>query len=120
MRLRLCDQCAARRSGAQFFGVKQPGGVDQSLDPVDVPDGTGVGRGGHHRVGPEGGRNGPVAVNRLVATGGFDRLSTGSQGLVIDFFDFRIWPVFNVADIAIVLGVAGMIFAILFRMNERE
>ena len=42
------------------------------------------------------------------------------QGLVIDFFDFRIWPVFNVADIAIVLGVAGMIFAILFRMNERE
>ena len=40
--------------------------------------------------------------------------------LVIDFFDFRIWPVFNVADIAIVLGVAGMIFAILFRMNERE
>lgn len=42
------------------------------------------------------------------------------QGLVIDFFDFRIWPVFNVADIAIVLGVAGMIFAILFRMNEHE
>ncbi|WP_278503421.1 signal peptidase II [Mitsuokella multacida] len=42
------------------------------------------------------------------------------QGLVIDFFDFRIWPVFNVADIAIVLGVAGMIFAILFRMNDHE
>lgn len=42
------------------------------------------------------------------------------QGLVIDFFDFCIWPVFNVADIAIVLGVAGMIFAILFRMNEHE
>ena len=28
------------------------------------------------------------------------------SGLVIDFFDFRIWPVFNVADIAICVGVA--------------
>lgn len=42
------------------------------------------------------------------------------QGLVIDFFDFRIWPVFNVADIAIVLGVASMIFAIVFRMKEMD
>ncbi|WP_432646437.1 signal peptidase II [Mitsuokella sp.] len=42
------------------------------------------------------------------------------QGLVIDFFDFRIWPVFNIADVAIVLGVASMIFAILFRMKEMD
>lgn len=27
-------------------------------------------------------------------------------GFVIDFFDFRIWPVFNIADMAIVTGVA--------------
>jgi signal peptidase II len=27
-------------------------------------------------------------------------------GEVIDFMDFRIWPVFNVADLAIVVGVA--------------
>lgn len=26
-------------------------------------------------------------------------------GEVVDFFDFRIWPIFNVADIAICLGV---------------
>ena len=26
-------------------------------------------------------------------------------GAVTDFFDFRIWPVFNVADIGIVVGV---------------
>jgi len=31
-----------------------------------------------------------------------DRLRFGK---VIDFFDFRIWPVFNVADCAIVVGV---------------
>ena len=27
-------------------------------------------------------------------------------GGVVDFFDFRIWPIFNVADIAICVGVA--------------
>jgi len=31
----------------------------------------------------------------------WDRIQTG---LVVDFLDFRIWPVFNVADIAICVG----------------
>jgi len=39
-----------------------------------------------------------------------DRMKTG---LVVDFFDFRIWPVFNVADIAICLGVGVMIWSII-------
>jgi signal peptidase II len=42
-----------------------------------------------------------------------DRLIRGSGG-VIDFIDFRVWPVFNAADSAIVLGaivvaVAGLV-----------
>ena len=37
-----------------------------------------------------------------------DRLRFGA---VIDFLDFRVWPVFNIADSAITLGVA--IFAVL-------
>ena len=41
-------------------------------------------------------------------------------GHVIDFFDFRIWPVFNIADIAIVVGVAAIIYAILFKMHPAE
>lgn len=40
------------------------------------------------------------------------------QGLVIDFFDFRIWPVFNVADIGICVGVAMIVWSIL--LQERE
>lgn len=40
------------------------------------------------------------------------------SGLVIDFFDFRVWPVFNVADIAIVTGVASILYAIFFRQQE--
>ena len=35
------------------------------------------------------------------------------SGLVIDFFDFRIWPVFNVADIAICIGVAMILWKVL-------
>ncbi len=35
------------------------------------------------------------------------------HGVVIDFFDFRIWPVFNVADIAICTGVGLIIWSIL-------
>ena len=39
-----------------------------------------------------------------------DRIKTG---LVVDFFDFRIWPIFNIADICIVLGVGMIIYAML-------
>lgn len=35
------------------------------------------------------------------------------QGLVIDFFDFRIWPVFNVADISICCGVGMIVWSIM-------
>ena len=40
-------------------------------------------------------------------------------GYVIDFFDFRIWPVFNVADIAISIGV-GMLFWELIRSEQHN
>ena len=42
------------------------------------------------------------------------------QGSVVDFFDFRIWPVFNVADIAIVVGVACIIYSIVFQTKEKS
>ena len=45
------------------------------------------------------------------------------SGLVIDFFDFRIWPVFNVADIAICVGVAMILWKVLqmeFLTNEKS
>ncbi len=39
-----------------------------------------------------------------------DRLTTG---LVVDFLDFRIWPVFNLADSAIVVGALLLTFRLL-------
>lgn len=35
-------------------------------------------------------------------------------GYVIDFIDFKFWPVFNFADIWIVLGCALLMFSLLF------
>ena len=52
------------------------------------------------------------AVGNLI-----DRLRLGA---VIDFFDFRIWPVFNIADIGICVGVGMMMYAIAFLSQDEE
>lgn len=46
-----------------------------------------------------------------------DRIQTG---YVVDFFDFRIWPVFNIADIAIVSGVICIIGNMLYMSYQEE
>lgn len=40
------------------------------------------------------------------------------SGAVTDFFDFRIWPVFNVADIGICVGVALVLWYSWTHMSE--
>ena len=59
----------------------------------------------------------PLKVGSALLLGGavgnlIDRIQTG---YVVDFFDFRIWPIFNIADIAIVCGVGLIIYTILFK-----
>lgn len=46
-----------------------------------------------------------------------DRVQTG---YVIDFLDFRIWPVFNLADMAIVTGVGCVIYTLVFMSFPTE
>ena len=60
-------------------------------------------------------RFGATAILSGAVANLIDRVQTG---YVVDFFDFRIWPVFNIADIAIVLGMGFMIYAILFRLDK--
>jgi signal peptidase II len=42
----------------------------------------------------------------------------GFSGEVVDFFDFHVWPVFNVADSVIVTGAAILLFAGFRREKE--
>jgi signal peptidase II len=46
-----------------------------------------------------------------------DRLRLGH---VVDFIDFKIWPVFNVADSSIVIGVAILAYYLLQDRDEKE
>lgn len=41
-------------------------------------------------------------------------------GYVVDFFDFRIWPIFNIADITIVIGVTLIIYSMVFLSNIKD
>jgi signal peptidase II len=43
----------------------------------------------------------------------------GFSGEVVDFFDFHVWPVFNVADSAIVVGAALLLLSS-FRLDRRR
>ena len=46
-----------------------------------------------------------------------DRVAKAS---VTDMFDFRIWPIFNVADIAVCVGFACLLIYILFSSEEKD
>ena len=58
---------------------------------------------------------GSVALAAGAVSNMIDRMRTGH---VVDFFDFRVWPVFNVADIAIVLGTAAVLWAFFVQKKE--
>lgn len=47
----------------------------------------------------------------------YDRMATG---LVIDFIDLRIWPVFNVADIAICVGVGLILWSVVREETQKK
>ena len=57
---------------------------------------------------------GSVALAAGAVSNLIDRIRLGH----VDFFDFRVWPVFNVADIAIVLGTTAVLWALFVQKKE--
>ena len=52
----------------------------------------------------------PLSIGLLLGGAVGNALDRCRIGGVVDFFDFRIWPIFNVADIAICIGVVCIAF----------
>lgn len=51
----------------------------------------------------------------LVLGGAFGNLVDRLRfGYVVDFIDFRIWPVFNVADSSVVIGVLLLLYLVMY------
>jgi signal peptidase II len=50
----------------------------------------------------------------------FDRIFRDTSGQVVDFIDLHWWPVFNLADASIVVGVAIVMFLSLSRSHRGE
>ena len=40
------------------------------------------------------------------------------KGTVTDMFDFRIWPVFNIADMAVVIGLIYLAYCLIFHGED--
>jgi len=70
------------------------------------------------------GEAGMVVPLGLVLGGGLgnliDRLFRGFDGRVVDFIDLHLWPVFNVADSCIVIGVVLVLISGLRGQHEED
>lgn len=60
----------------------------------------------------------------LVLGGGMgnvsDRIFRDTGGRVVDFIDLQVWPVFNLADACIVVGVTWIFFSGLFDKDDED
>ena len=57
----------------------------------------------------------------LICGGGLGNLTDRiSQGYVTDMFDFRVFPVFNVADICVCVGCGLMMLYMIIDMKRSE
>ncbi len=55
----------------------------------------------------------------LIASGGIGNLiDRAGNGYVVDFLDFRIWPIFNIADISVCVG-CGLIVLYVFLIEPK-
>ena len=61
-----------------------------------------------------------LAISLIIGGGAGNLLDRIRLGYVVDMFDFQIWPVFNVADMAVVVGCGFLILNIMWLGRNRE
>lgn len=65
-----------------------------------------------------------LSLSLIVAGGMGNLIDRAAKGYVVDFLDFRIWPIFNVADISVCVGCSLLVLYMFFiepkRGRERE
>ena len=57
----------------------------------------------------------PLAFALILAGATGNLIDRLKLGYVIDFLDFRVWPVFNIADSALTIGTIILAFKVLFK-----
>ena len=60
-----------------------------------------------------------AAMEMIIAGGVGNLIDRVALGFVTDMFDFHFWPVFNIADIAIVVG-CGFLILFMFKFDESD
>ena len=60
-----------------------------------------------------------AAMEMIIAGGLGNLIDRIARGFVTDMFDFHFWPVFNIADIAIVVG-CGFLILFMFMFDESD
>jgi len=60
-----------------------------------------------HRIG--GGLTVQIALGAVLGGAAANAVDRAVQGYVVDFVELHVWPVFNVADSCIVLGIAAVV-----------
>jgi len=62
-----------------------------------------------------------LAAVSLIVAGGLGNVANRIWlGYVVDYFDFRVFPVFNIADISICVGCGLFLIAVLFTGGRRK
>jgi len=58
-----------------------------------------------------------LSLNLILAGALGNLIDRVARGHVVDFFDFRVWPVFNIADSAITIGAVLLGWLIIFKKD---
>ena len=61
-----------------------------------------------------------IALSSILGGAVGNLIDRVNQGFVVDFIDFQVWPVFNIADSSVVVGVGLLLYFLLFHPEAKS